>query len=291
MKLSQIDRYFLSQCAISAACQAGYLIRQHVRAMSSKQVGYQLKQGQGSIASRIVTKVDLLAQEALLNVLSESSKHYDLALLTEELPDDKSRLDKDYFWCIDPLDGTLYFSESISGYSVSIALVSKNGESILGVIYDPHNEKLYVSHQYQAQTPSTQPKDELILICDRHFLQHTQYDEITEKLSKIFAKQGFHSIKVLPKGGAVINAMSVLEYTSACYFKLPKQEKGGGCLWDYAASASFFNTGTAIVTDMKGDKLNLNSSASVYMNHCGVVFASNEIIANCIYELYQEINQ
>ena len=58
------------------------------------------------------------------------TERYDLALLTEELEDDGSRHVKDYFWCIDPIDGTLPFTQKKPGYGVSIALVARDGASV-----------------------------------------------------------------------------------------------------------------------------------------------------------------
>lgn len=63
--------------------------------------------------------------------------------MTEESPDNRERLKKDFFWCIDPLDGTLPFIESTSGYAVSIALVAHDGTPYIGVIYDPVEQVLY----------------------------------------------------------------------------------------------------------------------------------------------------
>jgi fructose-1,6-bisphosphatase/inositol monophosphatase family enzyme len=65
------------------------------------------------------------AQAAVLEVLAPTFKAYDLGLLTEELADDGSRFEKDYFWSIDPLDGTLPFTQGKPGYAVSIALVRR----------------------------------------------------------------------------------------------------------------------------------------------------------------------
>jgi len=227
--------------------------------------------------------------------LSESCQLYDLAILTEESVDDKSRLKKDYFWCIDPIDGTLYFSQSESGYAVSIALVSKSGEPILGVIYDPYDDKLYSAitgtnrliNQVPLNEISTNDEKSVTILCDRHSLKNKHYNDFIEQLKKLLAKEGYPTIKILANGGAVKNAMGVLEHSPACYFKLPKAQIGGGCLWDYAASSCFFNIGDMVATDMTGNKLNLNNSGSVYMNHCGIVFASDQIIAGIIYQLYQ----
>lgn len=49
----------------------------------------------------------------------------------------------------------------------------------------------------------------------------------------------------------------------------------------------FFYEGDAIVTDMRGNRLDLNPPGSIYMNHCGIVFSSNQKIANNIYQLGQ----
>jgi len=291
MKLTQKNLNFLSQCAIEAALRAGDIIRHY----ANKKVSHRFKSDTGSLAANIVTEVDLLVQQEILKILSESSQRYDLAMLTEESEDDKSRLDKDYFWCIDPMDGTLYFSESEPGYSVSIALVSKNGESMLGVIYDPVEEKLYSAVNGQESLINQMPVNRITaddhktmtIFCDRHYLQHKEYNELIERLTKILKKEGYHSIKIVANGGAVKSAVSVLEYAPACYFKWPKKVLGGGCLWDYAASNCFFQDGKVVATDMTGNKLDLNPTGSIYMNHCGIVFASNQKIADCIYHLYQ----
>ncbi|MCU7941028.1 MAG: inositol monophosphatase [gamma proteobacterium symbiont of Bathyaustriella thionipta] len=232
MKLSQNNLDYLSQCAISAALQAGDIIRYHER----NHVSHRLKQGADSLAAKIVTEVDLLAQEKILKSLSQSCQVYDLAILTEESVDDGSRLDKDFFWCIDPLDGTLYYSESEPGYSVSIALVSKSGESMLGVIYDPCEEKLYTAIKGQnslinkipVSSMFTEDKDVVTILCDRHSLQHKVYNEFIDELSLLLTKEGYQSTKILANGGAVKNAMGVLEHSPACYFKLPKEQSGGG---------------------------------------------------------------
>lgn len=48
----------------------------------------------------------------------------------------------DFVWVCDPVDGTIPFSHGIPISTFSLAL-TKNGESILGVIYDPFQDRLY----------------------------------------------------------------------------------------------------------------------------------------------------
>ncbi|MEK7432117.1 MAG: inositol monophosphatase family protein [Cyanobacteriota bacterium] len=56
--------------------------------------------------------------------------------LSEEDTDDKKRLDCEYVWVVDPLDGTKEFTNKIPEMAISIGLV-KDNKSILGAIMNP----------------------------------------------------------------------------------------------------------------------------------------------------------
>ncbi len=146
MRLSAEDLIQLVGCAATAVKEAGVLIAQY----DGREVLVQHKAGGESLASQVVTEVDELSQAIILKHLQPTCAAFDLALLTEEQPDDGSRLEKDAFWCIDPLDGTLPFTESIPGYAVSIALVARDGTPLIGVVYDPSTGTQYQAVQGQG---------------------------------------------------------------------------------------------------------------------------------------------
>ena len=54
----------------------------------------------------------------------------------------KDRKDWEYFWLIDPLDGTKEFIKKNGEFTVNIALVH-NGNPVMGVVYAPHVGDLY----------------------------------------------------------------------------------------------------------------------------------------------------
>ncbi|MCW8962212.1 MAG: inositol monophosphatase, partial [Gammaproteobacteria bacterium] len=153
MKLSTDDLLSIQKIAITAATEAGRIIADH----AGKRVNVQHKSGGDSLAAQVVTEVDLLSQETILKHLRPTCEQYELALLTEESSDDGSRLEKDHFWCIDPLDGTLSFIESTPGYAVSIALVSRAGTPLIGVVFDPLTNTLYSAVQGQGAMRNGQP--------------------------------------------------------------------------------------------------------------------------------------
>jgi len=292
MHLTKNELDLLAQKAVSAARSAGAIISQY----SKKSVSVQKKTGGESPASQVVTKVDYLCQEAILKILLPTCEQFDLALLTEESEDNKKRLEKDYFWCIDPLDGTLPFIESTPGYAVSIALVSCSGSAVIGVVFDPVKQILYHAVQgkgaflnnkpWQLLSTAITQSSVLTIVSDRSFLQLDYYTQLMTELENIALQSGFSTIKTIQYGGAVMNACWVLENSPACYFKFPKEQQGGGSLWDYAATVCIFNELGGIVADIYGRPLDLNRSDSCFMNHRGIYYAYGCDIDKQILEIY-----
>lgn len=290
MLLTTNDLLTLSQLAIDAAQKAGALIREY----STKEVAINNKEAADSLASQVVTEVDVKAQNTILEVLSPSLSKFDLALLTEESVDDKSRFEKDYFWCIDPMDGTLAFTEKTPGYAVSIALVSKSGEPVIGVVFDPTTQNLYYAVKGQGafkNHKSWQPDLELkgkrtfTLHMDRTFLNYEHYDKFFNGLEDKLQELNINELQLQKQAGAVLNAIWTLEQAPGCYFKLPKPTPGGGSLWDFAATACIFNELGAPATSFDGTALDLNRSDSSFMNHRGVLYAGNKAISDTIRSL------
>lgn len=63
-------------------------------------------------------------------------------LLTEESTDDRSRLEKERVWIVDPLDGTTEFITETGEFAVQIALTVW-GQPVLGVVYQPVGRRLF----------------------------------------------------------------------------------------------------------------------------------------------------
>ena len=87
-----------------------------------------------------VTKADKLADKIIREELSKAFPDY--GLLTEESTDDLSRLNKDYVFIVDPIDGTQEFVAHTGEFSVNIALSYKH-EAVVGVILIPPTGEVY----------------------------------------------------------------------------------------------------------------------------------------------------
>ncbi|MDH5446442.1 MAG: inositol monophosphatase [Gammaproteobacteria bacterium] len=286
MKLSADDLRELSEYAIIAAQQAGQLIRSY----AEKTIAVKQKSGGDSPASQVVTEVDLLSEQIIVKALTPTCERYDLALLTEESEDDKARLVKDHFWCVDPLDGTLAFIDSTPGYAVSIALVSQSGEPLIGVVYDPVTQILYSAVSGQGASRNGEPWElekvmtdrPLSFVCDRGFVERPDFPKINEALTSLAIQHGYTGLKTIESTGAVMNACRVLENPPAIYCKRPKPQQGGGSLWDFAATAVIFHEIGAVASDVHGQPLDLNRAGSTFMNHRGILFATDKALARDI---------
>ena len=62
--------------------------------------------------------------------------------VSEETKDDKSRLSTEYFWCLDPIDGTRSYINNKPEYTISLALIKKN-TPIIGYIFNPETNELF----------------------------------------------------------------------------------------------------------------------------------------------------
>lgn len=284
----------LSVLAQQAAVEAGQLIQQY----RHRELEVLSKNPHTSLAGQVVTEVDHKAQAVILEILQPSLQAYDLALLTEESPDDGSRQQKPAFWCIDPLDGTLPFTQGRDGYSVSIALVAQDGTALLGVVFDPVSETMYHAIAAQGawsnakalQIPMLDRTQKLILRTDFSFEQHPWLEATHSGLVQIAQHLGMPGAEIQYRTGAVLNACEILGTPHICYFKYPRRTNNGGSLWDYAASACLYAETGGIATDLFGQALALNRPDSTFMNHKGVLFSADAQLAQGIRALHQQLS-
>ncbi|WPP48256.1 3'(2'),5'-bisphosphate nucleotidase CysQ [Catalinimonas niigatensis] len=91
-----------------------------------------------------LTTADEASHHVIINRLS--SKYPNIPIISEEGKDVEyaTRKGWEYFWLVDPLDGTKEFIKRNGQFTVNIALIHQ-GKPIVGVIYTPVTEELYLA--------------------------------------------------------------------------------------------------------------------------------------------------
>jgi len=263
--------------AIQAALDAGAVIQRYL----NEDIVVEHKKIDGSsYASQVVTEVDRACEAIILKYLLPTCETFGIAILSEETVDDGGRFHKDFFWCIDPMDGTLAFIEKRSGFSVSIALVSQDGTPLIAVIYDPSSKNLYHAIKGAGAYKNNnfwkikRANNHLSYVNDRKLKDNPRSEELEKLLNNMTMELGLNEVQEISGAGAVMNAILVLENSPACMIKLPKKESGGGSLWDYAATACIYNELRLPATNYEGGRLNLNKKDNTFMNQKGIYFAN-----------------
>lgn len=277
MQLSRNKLAELNRLADQACLEAGKVI---IREQTMRNWSIERKENASSLASEVVTELDFISQKHILECLKPSIMEYDLGILSEELEQDSSRFEKDYFWCIDPLDGTLPFTEGRDGFSVSIALVRKDGLAVIGSIYDPVGNELFSTSQDACRPSSNvQEQPSFTFICDRSLKADERYEELVKELEQFSKSNDWGPLKIIDHGGAAMNAIWCMNSSPACYIKFPKEKAGGGSIWDFAASSAILEKNGDYARNFSGGLLNLNNKKTTFMNEQGIFFASSEALA------------
>lgn len=87
-----------------------------------------------------VTEADLASNRIILDGLKKSFPEH--AFLSEESEDDRTRLENEWCWLIDPLDGTREYLKRNGEFSINIALAYQK-KVVLGVVYAPVQQELF----------------------------------------------------------------------------------------------------------------------------------------------------
>lgn len=94
----------------------------------------------------VVTEADRAVEAALAKALPQIA---DCPVLGEEMDHIEQRRiwqDADWFWCVDPVDGTANFAAGRKYFGISVALMHRR-RSLFGLVYDPNLDELFFATQ------------------------------------------------------------------------------------------------------------------------------------------------
>ena len=157
----------------------------------------------------------------------------------------------EFYWVIDPLDGTSNFLRGIPISCVSIALM-RNLNPILGVIYDFNHDDLYFGHQESRAFLNQREicvsnyslKNESTLVTGIPAKQHYTDEEFKNMINDF---QNWKKIRMI--GSAAMASIYVAAGKAETY------KENGIFLWDIAAGAAIVNAagGVASITNIQAD--------------------------------------
>lgn len=101
-----------------------------------------------------MTEADLAVNAALRDMLRSARPDY--GWLSEEDPDSETRLETEFQFILDPIDGTRSFIAGEDVFAISLAVV-QNGVARAGVVYLPALDRLYTATDHGPALKDGQP--------------------------------------------------------------------------------------------------------------------------------------
>lgn len=196
--------------------------------------------------NNLVTEADHAAEKAVIDVIrQEYPDHFILSEETGEL-----KTDSEFKWIIDPIDGTVNFSNGIPLCCVSIAL-EKNGEMLLGCVYNPMMDEFYFAQKGMGaflndKKITVSHKSEVIKSCLVTGFPYTYLDAPNGPL-QVFEKLVRRGVPVRRLGSAAIDLCWVAAGRFDGFYEHNLQA------WDSAAGFLMVEEAGGKVTDFKGN--------------------------------------
>ena len=199
-----------------------------------------------------VTLADKNADKVIREILHKRFPDY--AFLTEETDDDKSRLENDFVWIIDPVDGTKDFVAKDGGFTTNIALAYKH-EAVVGVVVVPLTGEVYYAakgmgafYRKDGVTKQIHVNDKLDNLIVYKSVFHSKQNE-----EEMYKK---HADKILrvEKWGSALKPCRIAQGLGELSYRLSDGTKE----WDTAASQVIVEQAGGIFLDTNKKRIMYN---------------------------------
>ena len=197
-----------------------------------------------------VTEADLACNDLIMGILRRARPHY--GWLSEETPDDTARLETEYQFIIDPIDGTRAFIAGEKHFSHSLA-VAHNGEITAAVVYLPVLDKLYTATKEGPALRDGQPikcsqkslADAPNILTSKHSLDPEHWRDTPPDFQRSFRASLAYRLCLVADGSfdGMITLMDAWE-------------------WDIAAGSLIAARAGAMVTDKHAKPLRFNDPSA-----------------------------
>lgn len=230
---------------------------------------------QGADAKADGSPVTLADQEAE-HFITEKLKEIvpDVLVVGEEAASEGYRPDleeHEYFWLVDPLDGTKEFISGSGDYTVNIALIHK-GEPVLGVVYAPVHGELYAgcgegtAIRWMEDNDNEKPIHVREVPNEGMTIVSSKSHGSGEKLDNFLSH---YKIKKQVKRGSSLKICSVASGKADMYPRF-----GPTCEWDTAAAHAVLRSAGGRLTDINGAELSYGGRDPKFLNPEFIAYSS-----------------
>ena len=174
---------------------------------------------------------------------------------------------QEYFWLVDPLDGTKEFISGGEDFTVNIALI-KNGDPYIGVVYAPARGEMYAGHSPGTDAASATrwneekdiekpisvrpcPAEGMTVVASKSHGDKTRLEEFL----------GRFKVNKVAKYGSSLKMCIIAAGKAEIYPRL-----GPTCEWDTAAADAVLRAAGGMITDTDGKPMTYGGTNPKWLN-------------------------
>ena len=148
-----------------------------------------------------VTEADLKVNEIMINNIKKKYSNINWDFLSEEnvkIDSNLPRLDSDWLWILDPLDGTKDFIQGTGNYAMHLAL-NYRGKPNLGIVLIPSKNELWISvgERVWCEKRKNNSFEKYLLKSDKSLNEMvlvTSKNHINDNLNRLIEKINFKKV-------------------------------------------------------------------------------------------------
>jgi myo-inositol-1(or 4)-monophosphatase len=219
------------------------------------------------------TAQDLTAEKMTLSIINKAFPTD--PILSEETLAETNAL-RGRLWVVDPIDGTANYFNGLSQFAVSVSFVDR-GIVQAAAVFLPATDELYSAergkglHCNGKKVALARPSDKLERSIVQLGFPHDRKRSIVDKAFALYEDVLLSSADVRRSGSAVFDTCLVASGIAGAYITPDIKP------WDIAAGVLFVEEQGGVVTDMRGDSLDLLEKTKGAF-HLKAVFAKNTAI-------------
>ena len=203
----------------------------------------------------------------------------------ESYASDPSQMERELFWCVDPICGSKGYRNKTPFFGTSVALVDRNDGPLMGMLNCPALGIMGLAdsrsgHRCFEGDYGDDLGSGLKVLVSKNREDNPRFKNALKALSPV---------RVDYRTGVPPKTLPVLAGAADLYFALP-QDMGGGLLkiWDLAASAAVAKAVGAEITDAYGRPLDLTGQSGHIFNQ-GLILARDADIHRQCLEILSEV--
>ncbi len=249
----------MRETAIDAAKQAGTILASYFEEIGLER---EIKED-----ASFVTKADKEAEALIVSLIQKRFPEH--GIVGEE--GSNVNPGAEYQWILDPLDGTSNFVNGIPIFAVSIA-IAHAGLPIVGVVYNPITNSLYVAEKGKGTTYNGRPARVSAQKADEGVVSFGPGKKERQRMRTLLANSSEHFKSFL--GGTALELAYIARGGTEGFICL------GLSPWDYAAGRLLVTEAGGTFTDLEGNDCDLTQNYFLASN--GVAHEALKALANSV---------